>query len=129
VKKTEAIMEILAAYDSTHSFRDAAELTGSSHHTVARYVRARDARIGLATGGGFGRGCRSQVCGCSGTTPTGHWSKGARRGCGAPGWPGAASASSCRLATRRYRRSSPVSTARFGDSEVSRRPDPPDTGR
>jgi hypothetical protein len=43
VKKTEAIMEILAAYDLTHSFRDAAELTGSSHHTVARYVRARDA--------------------------------------------------------------------------------------
>src|SRR5437870_2019219 len=36
-------MEILAAYDLTHSFRDAAELTGCSHHTVARYVRARDA--------------------------------------------------------------------------------------
>ena len=35
MKKTEAIMDILAAYD-------AAELTGSSHHTVARYVRARD---------------------------------------------------------------------------------------
>ena len=43
MKKTEAIMEILAAYDLTQSFRDAAELTGSSHHTVARYVRARDA--------------------------------------------------------------------------------------
>jgi hypothetical protein len=43
VKKTEAIMEILAAYDLTQSFRDAAELTGCSHHTVARYVRARDA--------------------------------------------------------------------------------------
>jgi hypothetical protein len=27
----------------TQSFRDAAELTGCSHHTVARYVRARDA--------------------------------------------------------------------------------------
>src|SRR5438105_4475207 len=36
-------MEILAAYDLTHSFRDAAELTGCSHHTVARYVRAREA--------------------------------------------------------------------------------------
>src|SRR6266487_3030267 len=36
-------MEILAAYDLTQSFRDAAELTGCSHHTVARYVRARDA--------------------------------------------------------------------------------------
>ena len=43
MKKTEAIMEILAAYDLTQSFRDAAELTGCSHHTVARYVRARDA--------------------------------------------------------------------------------------
>jgi transposase len=43
VKKTEAIMEILAAYDLTQSFRDAAELTGCSHHTVARYVRARAA--------------------------------------------------------------------------------------
>jgi hypothetical protein len=43
VKKIEAIMEILAAYDLTQSFRDAAELTGCSHHTVARYVRARDA--------------------------------------------------------------------------------------
>jgi hypothetical protein len=42
VKKTEAIMEILAAYDLTQSFRDAAELSGCSHHTVARYVRARD---------------------------------------------------------------------------------------
>jgi len=29
VKKTEAIMEILAAYDLTQSFRDAAELTGA----------------------------------------------------------------------------------------------------
>ncbi len=43
MKKTEAIMEILAAYDLTQSYRDAAELTGCSHHTVARYVRARDA--------------------------------------------------------------------------------------
>ncbi len=36
-------MEILAAYDLTGSYRDAAELVGCSHHTVARYVRARDA--------------------------------------------------------------------------------------
>lgn len=37
------IMEILAAYDLTGSFRAAAELTGCSHHTVARHVAARDA--------------------------------------------------------------------------------------
>lgn len=43
MKKTEEIMEILAAYDLTHSFRDAAALIGCDHHTVARYVRARDA--------------------------------------------------------------------------------------
>src|ERR1043165_9725910 len=43
VKKTEEIMEILAAYDLTHSFRDAAALVGCDHHTVARYVRAGDA--------------------------------------------------------------------------------------
>src|SRR5579859_3382770 len=43
VKKTEEIMEILAAYDLTGSFRDAAALVGCDHHTVARYVRARDA--------------------------------------------------------------------------------------
>jgi hypothetical protein len=36
-------MEILAAYDLTGSFRDAAALVGCDHHTVARYVRARDA--------------------------------------------------------------------------------------
>ncbi len=36
-------MEILAAYDLTGSYRDAAELVGCSHHTVARDVRARDA--------------------------------------------------------------------------------------
>jgi transposase len=43
VKQTEEIMGILAAYDLTHSFRDAAALVGCDHHTVARYVRARDA--------------------------------------------------------------------------------------
>ena len=35
-------MEILEAYDLTESFRDASELAGCSHHTVARYVAARD---------------------------------------------------------------------------------------
>jgi hypothetical protein len=37
------IMEILAAYDLTGALRAAAELTGCSHHTVARHVAARDA--------------------------------------------------------------------------------------
>src|SRR5215469_2468152 len=36
-------MEILAAYDLTQSFRDAAELVGRAPNTVIRYVRARDA--------------------------------------------------------------------------------------
>ena len=36
-------MEILEAYDLTGSFRDAAELAGCSHHTVAAHVAARDA--------------------------------------------------------------------------------------
>ena len=43
MKRTEEIMEILAAYDLTGSFRDAAALVGCDHHTVARYVRAREA--------------------------------------------------------------------------------------
>ena len=43
MKKAETIMEILAAYDLTHSYRDAAELVGCAPNTVARYVRARDA--------------------------------------------------------------------------------------
>ncbi len=43
MKTTEAMMEILAAYDLMGSYRDAAALVGCSHHTVARYVRARDA--------------------------------------------------------------------------------------
>ncbi len=43
MKRTEEIMEILAAYDLTGSFRDAAALVGCDHHTVGRYVRARDA--------------------------------------------------------------------------------------
>jgi hypothetical protein len=43
VKTTEAIMEILAAYDLTRSYRDAAALVGCAPNTVARYVVARDA--------------------------------------------------------------------------------------
>jgi len=36
-------MEILEAFDLTRSLRDAAELAGCSHHTVGRYVTAREA--------------------------------------------------------------------------------------
>lgn len=36
-------MEILEAYDLTGSYRAAAELAGCDHHTVARYVRMRQA--------------------------------------------------------------------------------------
>ncbi len=36
-------MEVLEAFDLTGSFRDAADLAGCSHHTVARYVAAREA--------------------------------------------------------------------------------------
>jgi hypothetical protein len=43
VKTTEAIMEILAAYDLTQSYRDAAALVGCAPNTVARYGLARDA--------------------------------------------------------------------------------------
>jgi transposase len=43
LKSAEEIMEILEAYDLTGSFRDAAELAGCSHHTVAAHVEARDA--------------------------------------------------------------------------------------
>jgi hypothetical protein len=43
VKRAEAIMEILAAYDLTHSYRDAAALVGCAPNTVARYVAAREA--------------------------------------------------------------------------------------
>jgi len=43
VKSAEEIMEILEAFDLTGSYRDAGELAGVSHHTVARYVAARDA--------------------------------------------------------------------------------------
>ena len=43
MKSAEEIMDILEAFDLTGSYRDAGELAGVSHHTVARYVAARDA--------------------------------------------------------------------------------------
>ena len=42
MKDAEEIMNILEAYDLTGSLRDAAELAGCSHHTVARYVAERE---------------------------------------------------------------------------------------
>jgi transposase len=42
LKSYEEIMEILEAFALAESFRDAAELAGCSHHTVARYVAMRD---------------------------------------------------------------------------------------
>ena len=42
MKSGEEIMNILEAYDLTGSCRDAAELAGCSHHTVARYVAGRE---------------------------------------------------------------------------------------
>jgi transposase len=48
VKSGEEIMEILEAFDLTGSLRDAAELAGCSHHTVARYVTERAAGRPLA---------------------------------------------------------------------------------
>lgn len=43
MKSREEIMNILEAFDLTGSLRDAGELAGVSHHTVARYVELRDA--------------------------------------------------------------------------------------
>jgi transposase len=43
LKSREEIMQILEAFDLTGSFRDAAELVGCSHHTVAAWVARRDA--------------------------------------------------------------------------------------
>ena len=42
MKSAEEIMEILEADDLTGSLRDAAELAGCSHHTVASLVAARE---------------------------------------------------------------------------------------
>jgi transposase len=41
----EKIMEVLEAYDLTLSYRSAAQLCGVDHHTVRRYVAARDAGL------------------------------------------------------------------------------------
>ncbi|RNI16618.1 IS21 family transposase [Flexivirga caeni] len=43
MKSAEEIMNMLEAFDLTGSLRDAGELSGVSHHTVAKYVAARDA--------------------------------------------------------------------------------------
>jgi transposase len=43
MKSREEIMEILEAFDLTHSYRDAGELAGCSHHTVAAWVAKREA--------------------------------------------------------------------------------------
>ena len=43
MKSREEIMNILEAFDLTGSFRDAGELAGCSHHTVAHWVAKRDA--------------------------------------------------------------------------------------
>lgn len=53
MKDAVETMRILSAYDLTKSLRGAAELTGCSHHTVARLVQARDA--GQAPGAGASR--------------------------------------------------------------------------
>lgn len=41
----EKIMEVLEAYDLTNSLRSAAQLAGVDHHTVKRYVAARNAGL------------------------------------------------------------------------------------
>lgn len=43
VKSREEILNILEAFDLLGRSRDAGELAGCSHHTVARYVEKRDA--------------------------------------------------------------------------------------
>ena len=42
MKSREEIMNMLEAFDLTGSLRDAGELAGCSHHTVAAYVAERD---------------------------------------------------------------------------------------
>ena len=42
MKSDEEIMEILEAFDLTRSYRDAAELAGCDHHTVAHWVERRN---------------------------------------------------------------------------------------
>ena len=43
MKSREEVMNMLEAFDLCGSFRDAGELAGCSHHTVAAYVAKRDA--------------------------------------------------------------------------------------
>ena len=43
MKSREEIMKILEAFDLTWVFRDAGEMAGCSHHTVATWVAKRDA--------------------------------------------------------------------------------------
>jgi hypothetical protein len=50
VKSAEEIMNILEAFDLTGSLRDAGELAGCSHHTVARYVAEREAGRAVPAG-------------------------------------------------------------------------------
>lgn len=45
MKSYEEVMEILEAFDLTGSYRDAGELAGCSHHTVAGWVAKRDAGL------------------------------------------------------------------------------------
>jgi len=45
LKSYEEVMEILEAFDLTGSYRDAGELAGCSHHTVAAWVAKRDAGV------------------------------------------------------------------------------------
>ena len=52
MKSAEEIMNMLEAFDLTGSCRDAGELAGVSHHTVARYVSARESGV---AGGGVAR--------------------------------------------------------------------------
>ena len=47
MKKPEAVMQILEAYDLTGSFRAAAGLVGCDHKTVAYWVRQRDEAGGM----------------------------------------------------------------------------------
>jgi hypothetical protein len=47
MKKPEAVMEILEAYDLTGSFRAAASLVGCDHKTVAYWVRQREEAGGM----------------------------------------------------------------------------------
>jgi transposase len=52
----EKIMEVLEAFDLTLSYRSAAQLCGVDHHTVARFVAARQAGLDPLSMGGAPRG-------------------------------------------------------------------------